>query len=285
MQEIRKYLIVNGDDFGASEEVSRAVIQAHQRGILTSCSLMVAGDAFDGAVRVARENPTLAVGIHVTCVNGKAVLPHSEIPHLVDINGNFPSDPTLAGLKYFFCKRARKELFREVDAQFLKFSETGLRFSHIDSHCHMHVNPVVLGAVMEMGERFGIRRMRVPEDDYNAAKPFLKLSGRAGYAAMFQILTWRMRQKMRGREFKFPSRAYGNFLSGAMTREYVLSALDYVPAGISEIYFHPALLFDTLSTDNVQRHREFSILLDQDVRLKMELLGITPATYFDLDRF
>jgi len=286
MQTCRKYLIVNGDDFGSSEEVNEAVIQAHQRGILTSCSLMAGGAAFEGAVRLARENPNLAVGIHVTCVNGKSVLPHPEIPHLVDWDGNFPSDPACAGLKYFFCKRAKKELFRELGAQFQKFRETGLNFSHIDSHCHMHVNPSVFRAVMEIGEKFGIRRMRVPEDDYNAARPFLEPScGRAGYALMFRLLARRMKLKMRERGFKFPSRVYGNFLTGAMTREYVLSVLDNVRDGISEMYFHPALSFDHPDQGKVQRFRELSILLDPDVRLKMEKLGITPATYSDLDRF
>lgn len=286
MQTCRKYLIVNGDDFGASEEVNEAVIQAHQRGVLTSCSLMAAGAAFDGAVRLARANPALAVGIHVTCVNGKSVLPHPEIPHLVDWDSNFSSDPARAGLKYFFCKRAKKELFKEVGAQFQKFHETGLKFSHIDSHCHMHVNPVVFGAVMVIGEKYGIRRMRVPEDDYNAARPFFEPSrGKAGYAFMFRLLACRMKWKMRGRRFKFPSPVYGNFLTGAMTREYVLSVLDHVRDGISEMYFHPALSFGHPDPGEVQRLREFSILLDPDVRLKMEKLGITPATYSDLDRF
>ena len=70
-----------------------------------------------------------------------------------------------------------------------------------------------------------------------------------------------------------------------MTREYVLSVLDNVRDGISEIYFHPALLFDDPDQGKVQRLRELSILLDPDVRLKIEKLGITPATYSDLDRF
>jgi hopanoid biosynthesis associated protein HpnK len=286
MQTNGKYLIVNGDDFGISEEVNEGVIQAHQRGILTSCSLMVTGDAFEGAVRLARQNPNLAVGIHITCVDGRSVFPHSEIPHLVDWSGHFPSDPACTGVKYFFCKRARKELFREVGAQFERFQETGLDFSHIDSHCHMHVNPVAFSAALEMGEKYGVRRMRVPEDDYNTARPFLEPSrGKAGYDLMFRILARRMKVKLRGRGFRFPSRVYGNFLSGAMTREYVLSVLDHVRTGISEIYFHPALLFDHADTGKVQHLLELSILLDPDVRSRMEKLGITPATYFDLDKF
>jgi len=36
-----KYLIVNGDDFGASHGINRGIIEAHQQGILTSTSLLV----------------------------------------------------------------------------------------------------------------------------------------------------------------------------------------------------------------------------------------------------
>jgi len=139
---------------------------------------------------------------------------------------------------------------------------------------------------MEIGEKYGIRRMRVPEDDYNAARPFFETScAKSGYAFMFRLLACRMKLKMRGRGFKFPSRVYGNFLTGAMTRDYVLSVLDNVRDGVSEIYFHPALSFDHHDQGKVQRLRELSILLDPDVRLKMEKLGINPATYSDLDRF
>jgi hypothetical protein len=57
-------LIVNADDFGFSEEVNEAIIRAHNEGVLTSTSLMVTGQAFDHAVRLASENPGLGVGIH-----------------------------------------------------------------------------------------------------------------------------------------------------------------------------------------------------------------------------
>jgi len=54
-------LIVNADDFGISESANRAIERAHREGILTSASLMVAGDAAEGAVQIARANPQLGV--------------------------------------------------------------------------------------------------------------------------------------------------------------------------------------------------------------------------------
>jgi chitin disaccharide deacetylase len=66
-----KYLIVNGDDFGASRGINRGVIEAHQRGILTSASLLVDGAASEEAAALARRTPTLSVGLHVDLRDGR----------------------------------------------------------------------------------------------------------------------------------------------------------------------------------------------------------------------
>jgi hopanoid biosynthesis associated protein HpnK len=288
-------LIVNGDDFGSSREVNEAVILAHRRGILTSASLIVSGGAFEHAVSLAKENPGLAVGLHVTCADGHPVLPPSQIPHVADKNGNFPSDPALAGLRYFFCRSARRELFTEIDSQFERFSQSGLRFSHVDSHCHLHVHPVILDAIVENSERYGIKRLRVPADSFFSALPFLPspfLS--AGNALVFKALTWRMKRILQTRGFVFPKRVYGNFLTGKMSLKYVFSLVDTLPHGVSEIYFHPDLPSSALTGDGAerpggaaaarQRFRELSILIDSDLRSKIDRLGIILSTYFDLGK-
>src|SRR5262245_41214934 len=100
-------LIVNADDFGVSEAVNEAVIRAFTTGVLTSCSLMVTGAAFEHAVALAQAHPGLAVGIHLVTVMGRAVLPPAEIPTLVDAAGNFANNSLIAGLKYYFSPRAR----------------------------------------------------------------------------------------------------------------------------------------------------------------------------------
>ena len=81
-------LIVNADDFGLSAAVNEAVIRAFTEGVLTSCSLMVTGEAFEHAVSLAHAHPALAVGIHLVTVMGRAVLPPAAIPTLVDAAGN-----------------------------------------------------------------------------------------------------------------------------------------------------------------------------------------------------
>lgn len=280
-------LIINGDDFGASREVNEAVILAHRRGFLTSTSLMVSAPACDHAVSLAKENPGLAVGLHVTCVNGRSLLPHSKVPHLTDGNGNFRSDPGMAGLTYFFSRGARRELFYEIEAQFNKFSRLGINFSHVDSHCHLHVHPVVFDTIVRVARMYGVKRMRVPEDDFFGTIPFLRSPFFGGcYALVFKLLTARMKRRLKRLGFISPGRLYGNLLTGRMSAEYVLSTLERLRPGIWELYFHPALPFTPTVSDSeqLQRFRELCILTNSKVESRLRRLGIVPSTYFDLEK-
>jgi len=275
-------LIVNGDDFGASREVNEAIILAHRRGILTSTSLMVSGAAFEHAVTLAKDNPRLAVGLHLTLVDGRPVMRPLEIPHVAGDNGVFPFGPARAGLYYFLSPRARGELFHEIEAQFEKFAQSGLNFSHVDAHCHLHLHPVVLDAIVEIARRYGVKRVRVPADSLFSALPFLRSAPWAsGYALLFKLLTGSMKRKLRKQGFIFPGRVYGHLLTGKMSREYVLALLDGVPRGFSELYFHPSL---PGSEEDGQGFRELCILMDPDVRSKIDRLGIILSTYSDLER-
>src|SRR5262245_15809264 len=86
-------LVINGDDFGYSDAVNRAIIRAHREGVLTSCSLMVNERAARQAIELAKTNPNLAVGLHLVLVLGRSALPHAEIPHITDSKGNFTTSP------------------------------------------------------------------------------------------------------------------------------------------------------------------------------------------------
>ena len=92
-----KHLIVTADDFGAAREVNDAVLDAHQNGILTAASLMVAAPAAADAVARAHATPSLRVGLHLVLVDGKPLLPVAQVPALVDGHGNFRNDMARVG--------------------------------------------------------------------------------------------------------------------------------------------------------------------------------------------
>src|SRR5437764_10368629 len=61
---VMKYLIVNGDDFGASPGINRGIMEAHLHGILTSTSLLVKTEWAEEAAALSSAAPDLSVGLH-----------------------------------------------------------------------------------------------------------------------------------------------------------------------------------------------------------------------------
>src|SRR5512140_2864174 len=157
-------LIVNADDFGKSESVNEAVLRAHREGVLTTASLMVNEPACAAAVQIARENPRLGVGLHLTLLCGRSALPPRDIPGLVDSEGNFTNNPAGAGFRYFFSSGLRPQLRAEIHAQFEKFRATGLSLDHVNGHLHLHLHPTVLAILTEDADALGIRRARLTFD-------------------------------------------------------------------------------------------------------------------------
>ncbi len=277
-------LIVNADDFGASSAVNRAIIQAHDEGILTSTSLMVGGDAFEEAVELAKSRPNLAVGLHLTFVFGKSVLSRSEIPHLVDEGRNFPNDPALAGVKYFFSPAARREIRREVRAQFERFAATGLPFSHVDGHLHIHLHPVIFRELVRCAEEFGVRRVRLPREKLgrNLQIRWSNLTFKLLHWGVFGCLSRSAARTLRRRNFLFADEVHGLLETGRMTEDYWLELLPRLTAASNEIYCHPEIPSPTLPEHNRRGDAELAALLSRRVRDCVERLNYRLTNYADL---
>ncbi|MEN8181694.1 MAG: ChbG/HpnK family deacetylase [Myxococcota bacterium] len=117
-----RWLIVNGDDFGMSPGVSRGIVDAHRRGILTSTSLMVERPAAAEAAALAREAPELSVGLHL------------------ELDGSAPADP----------RKATQDQLRRFEQLM------GRPPTHLDSHHDVHQDPRVLPEVLEATRPLGI---------------------------------------------------------------------------------------------------------------------------------
>ncbi|MGE0128906.1 MAG: hopanoid biosynthesis-associated protein HpnK [Blastocatellales bacterium] len=276
-------LIINGDDFGYSEAVNRAIIQGRREGALTSCSLMVNERAADHAVELARANPDLAIGLHLVLVLGRAALPHSEIPHITDPEGNFTTSSFRAGVQYYFSPAARRELRHEMRAQFERFAATGLPFSHVDGHTHLHQHPVIFDELIKLCEEFDVKRVRVVKGEMRLS---LKLDRKnlpikLVWGTIFNLLGLRRQRRLRGRGFVQPQKVYGLLQSGDMNEEYLIGLIERMEKTSSEIYAHP-LAFDadeTAKRENPGGERELKALLSPRVRAAIEKAGFRLATY------
>lgn len=59
-----KRLIVNADDLGYTTGINRGIVEAHERGIVTSTSMMVDPPGAEEGAEIARATPSLSVGLH-----------------------------------------------------------------------------------------------------------------------------------------------------------------------------------------------------------------------------
>jgi chitin disaccharide deacetylase len=236
-----KELIINADDFGLCSAANQAIIRAWQQGILTSASLMVGGSAFEEAVALAKEHPGLQVGLHLTLVQGRAVLPRQGFPSLVDDKGDFGNDPVLAGMRYYFLKPLRKQLHREIEAQIVKCLDAGIRLSHLDGHLNIHMHPVVFDILTELMPKYGIESFRLSRENLagTLAIDRQRLVGKCADAFIFASLARRCRTRLDRLGIRYAGEVKGLLNSGRMTEGYLLRALDSVGEGLTEIYFHP----------------------------------------------
>jgi hopanoid biosynthesis associated protein HpnK len=236
-------LIVNADDFGNSPGINAAVIQAHQLGVLTTASLMVNGPAADEAVKLARENPRLGVGLHLTLCFGRSSLPPAVIPTLVDSESCFRNSPVAAGMIYFFSRAARLELKQEIAAQFDRFEQTGLTLDHVNGHLHFHLHPAVFDILLHECDKRNVRAMRLTFDPWGVDAPLGsgRLFYRASHAFIFGLLSRRSESALKGRGIAYTNHVFGLLENARVTEDYMLKLLDVLPAGNSELYSHPSL--------------------------------------------
>lgn len=138
MTTTHRFLIVNADDFGLSAGTNAGIIAAHERGIVTSASLMVRQPAAAAAAEYARENSALSVGLHLdlgewTMRGGAWVQAYEVVQH---------DDPVAVA--------------REVARQLSEFRRLLRREpTHLDSHQHIHRHEPVRAIVTALGAELG----------------------------------------------------------------------------------------------------------------------------------
>ncbi|KND59215.1 cellobiose phosphotransferase system celC [Candidatus Burkholderia verschuerenii] len=220
-------LIVTADDFGLHERVNEAVERAHREGVLDCASLMVSGPAARDAIDRARRLPRLRVGLHIVLADGAPTSPLHAIPALVDTNGRFGDRMVRDGFRFFFLPYVRRQLAREIRAQFEAFAATGLELDHVNTHKHFHLHPTVLSLILDIGKAFGLRAMRLPRE---MSGPSLL----APWAAL-------MKARLERAGIAHNDWVAGIASTGRMNEATMLDLLARAPDGVLEVYSHPAI--------------------------------------------
>lgn len=278
-----KQLIVNADDFGLHPLINAGIIKGHQEGFITSTSLMSSAPCWQEAVRLAKENPRLGIGVHLTLVGGvPSVLPKEQVSSLLDDDGLFLPDYVAFAKRYYSGAVKKAELEAELRAQLERALSCGVNITHIDSHQHTHVLPGINSLVLKLSNEYNIIRVRIPKEGYLFTGGFQtgvgRLIGRSGLSFCADMAA--LRADSLG--LRHPQHFYGMLAGGHLNAQLIANILRQLPEGVSEIMTHPGLDSAALGKAfSWQYHwrEELDAYLDAGNKALLKELGIEPVSF------
>ncbi|MBX5476252.1 MAG: carbohydrate deacetylase [Clostridia bacterium] len=252
---MRRYVIVNADDFGLSASVNRGVIDAHRAGVVTSATVMANMPGFADAVRLARATPTLGVGLHVNLTYGRPLSPPELVPTLVGYDGAFfHRDLKERALGTW----REEEVAREIAEQWNRARRAGLRLTHLDSHHHVQQFPVVYACMARLANREGLPMRRTADALPDApAVPHPPTTDRLISDVYFT----------------------------GDGRQRFLNHLRSIGSGVTELMTHPGYVDDdvrAISAWTDERAEEAKVLKDPSLVTAMNALGLRRIHYGQL---
>ncbi len=279
-------LIVNADDFGLTSGVNRAIVEAHQRGIVTSATLMANGRAFDQAAELARTVPHLSLGCHVVLVDGEPLLPAPQVPTLLAADGQQQRFRNSIGEVAAAALRGRidpAQVEAEATAQMRKLQSAGLALSHFDTHKHAHMFPAILRPLLRAARACGVRALRNP---FAPVKPLAfahllrrpRLWKRYSEVTALRRLLDRFRRAVQEEQMLTTDGTFGIVATGALDHKLFDAIVGSIPEGTWEFVCHPG--YNDSELDSVRtrlrqsRAQELQVLTSEAAREALQRHGV-----------
>jgi predicted glycoside hydrolase/deacetylase ChbG (UPF0249 family) len=271
----RKQLVVNADDFGFTPDVNQGIVEAHRHGILTATTLMANGAAFDDALRLARQTPSLDIGCHLVLIGGRSLVTQKPFPLTV---------PRLVAAL------ASREIrpYDELKAQVQRIVQAGVAPSHLDTHKHTHLAPGVLDAVARLGEEFGIRWVRRPFDfplnaPGGARGPIHVPRMKQLTSSALSLMRRRFHRVLHRHGCRTTDHFAGFQITGRFRAAELVELMALLPEGSTELMCHPGHCGPDLRAARTRlkesREQELAALVAPEVRQALERNGIDLVDY------
>jgi predicted glycoside hydrolase/deacetylase ChbG (UPF0249 family) len=269
-------LVVNADDFGLTEGTNHAIIDAHQAGIVTSTSLLANGVAFHHAIELAKEMPTLGIGVHLTLTEGPPIAMESQKLTFDGVHFPLSNKPFIQALITGSLPHAA--IHREFDAQIQKIIDAGIRPTHLDGHKYIHLLPGVTTIACFLANQFDIPFVRIPYHIIGPINHFNRIPG----AIILTILS----KLALGTVIHYGLRTADHFAgfvdSGHLSTSTFQPLLSRKYNGVVELVCHPAYRSPQLAVLQLYGYKwirkynfddEMSIVSDPELRAQLEKAG------------
>jgi len=283
-------LIINADDFGLTQGVNRAIVEAHCLGMATSSTLMANGQAFDDAVERAKSELRLSIGCHVVLVDGVPVR-GGQTPTLADkkfADGRFYQSLNTFALRAVGGRIDADEIEAEVTAQIRKLQAAGIAVSHLDTHKHTHIFPQVLRPLLRAARACGVRAVRNPFGPvrFSILAKYPGLWKRYSQVAVLNRLGGRFQKSVAEAGMLTTDGTVGIVATGAMDTYLFGSIVESLPEGIWELVCHPGHNDDDLGRIKTRLHEsraeELRVLTSPEAREMLTRSGVQLISYHDL---
>ena len=283
---MKKYLIINADDFGVSHSVNKAIIELLNKGRISSATIMPNVNNYDEAAKWAKNN-SKNIGLHLTFLNDDCRVKYKSLSNsksITDEKGYLLED------RMKFSKKLKlKEIKKEIDMQFLKLKESGINISHVDIHRYALYPTYNLLAYLYLCRKckregnLPIRWARNGTTYVCNGIPSLCDSDKV--AKFFAAVSDFYQLPIPDYVFKFPYRNV--FKSYDEKKKYFIELIKNLPEGISEVHIHPSIDSEEIRNLNPtwqERVLEFEIMKDNEVLESFRKYGVEIVTYRDISK-
>ncbi len=238
-------LIINADDLGIHPRINAGIVEAFERGIVTSTTMLLTTPYLEETIRDVVRVSRLPVGIHLSLTLGRALTPPAEVPDLVDDDGNLTRYSAAALLQLGPPVGRRRDVYaqirRELETQFATARRLHVPVTHIDSHQHVHMNPHIYAIVEALAETYGVKRVRLCREPLFAFELTTGVSTNLRRLNPVKLAFLRLRQRAIRPRLLSPDRFFGVMYSGHVTARAFAGLVDHVArrGRVYEVGLHP----------------------------------------------
>ncbi|MHC4648619.1 MAG: carbohydrate deacetylase [Planctomycetota bacterium] len=282
---MHKRVIINADDFGLCPQVNRAIAKAHTEGVVTSATIMANMPAAAEAAEIACSLPDLGIGVHLNLNQGRPLSESRQLRVLLDADGGF--NPSVFKPAFFstVLPQIRNAVTRELAAQIQWVIDRGLRPTHLDSHKHFHIWPMLFCIVYQLARRFEIPAIRFAFEPKEVCATPWPLPAHGGKKKARKISALARINRLQNSAFFKTDALFGIAHMGKIDANFFKTVALYNTAAAAEIMTHPAVVDPSDPPENglpLYRQTELEALCDDKTRQHFKDAAIQLVHYGQL---